>query len=73
FKDWKTRIEDNLAELKKNNRIIAEVNQNQRKATAKYKEALKNQRRLKKSLAVATLEYPQRIILPDDLPKATVE
>lgn len=73
FKDWKTRIEDNLAELKKNNLIIAEVNQNQRKATAKYKEALKNQRRLKKSLAVATLEYPQRIILPDDLPKATVE
>ncbi|WP_285349181.1 T6SS effector BTH_I2691 family protein [Vibrio sp. D173a] len=73
FKDWKTRIEDNLAELKKNNRIIAEVNQNQRKATAKYKNALKNQRRLKKSLAVATLEYPQRIILPDDLPKATVE
>ncbi|MEZ8348258.1 T6SS effector BTH_I2691 family protein [Vibrio splendidus] len=73
FKDWKTRIEDNLAELKKNKRIIAEVNQNQRKATAKYKEALKNQRRLKKSLAVATLEYPQRIILPDDLPKATVE
>ncbi|MEZ9213584.1 hypothetical protein AB4146_15035, partial [Vibrio lentus] len=73
FKDWKTRIEDNLAELKKNNLIIAEVNQNQRKATAEYKEALKNQRRLKKSLAVATLEYPQRIILPDDLPKATVE
>ena len=73
FKDWKTRIKDNLAELKKNNRIIAEVNQNQHKATAKYKNALKNQRRLKKSLAVATLEYPQRIILPDDLPKATVE
>ncbi|PMG97806.1 T6SS effector BTH_I2691 family protein [Vibrio lentus] len=73
FKDWKTRIEDNLAELKKNNLIIAEVNKNQRKATAEYKEALKNQRRLKKSLAVATLEYPQRIILPDDLPKATVE
>ncbi|EOV0145634.1 T6SS effector BTH_I2691 family protein [Vibrio vulnificus] len=73
FKDWKTRIEDNLAELKKNNRIITEVNQNQRKATAKYKNALKNQRRLKKSLAVATLEYPQRIILPDDLPQATVE
>ncbi|PMG69357.1 hypothetical protein BCT40_01420 [Vibrio lentus] len=73
FKDWKTRIEDNLAELKKNNSIIAEVNQNQRKATAKYKEALKNQKRLKKRLAVTTLEYPQRIILPDDLPKATVE
>ncbi|GLT18230.1 hypothetical protein GCM10007938_20080 [Vibrio zhanjiangensis] len=73
FKDWKTRIENNLAALKKNNRIIAEGNQNQRKATAKYKNALKNQRRLKKSLAVTTLEYPQRIILPDDLPKATVE
>ncbi|MGL0923166.1 hypothetical protein XM79_c20086 [Vibrio vulnificus] len=73
FKEWKTRIENNLEELKKNNRIIAEVNQSQRKATAKYKEALKSQRRLKKSLAVTTLEYPQRIILPDDLPKATVE
>jgi hypothetical protein len=73
FKDWKTRIEDNLAELKKNNRIIAEVNQNQRKATTKYKDALKKQRQLKKSLAVTTLEYPQRIVLPDDLAKATVE
>ncbi|HDY7722504.1 TPA: hypothetical protein RQK05_004579, partial [Vibrio vulnificus] len=73
FKEWKTRIENNLEELKKNNRIIAEVNQSQRKATAKYKGALKNQHRLKKSLAVTTLEYPQRIILPDDLPKATVE
>ncbi|MGR5095474.1 T6SS effector BTH_I2691 family protein [Vibrio maritimus] len=73
FKDWKTRIEDNLTELKKNNRIIAEVNQNQRKATTKYKDALKKQRQLKKSLAVKTLEYPQRIVLPDELAKATVE
>lgn len=71
FKKWKGRIESNLEQLEKTKRIIAEVNQNQRKATAKYKKALEDQSRLKRTLAVTTQEYPHRIVLPDDILQAT--
>ncbi|ELV8620523.1 hypothetical protein QNF08_001960 [Vibrio vulnificus] len=73
FKKWKTRINDYLSELKKNDAVIADFQKNNRKADSKYTTALKNKKRIKKALAVATLEYPQRIELPDDLPQRTVE
>ncbi|MDF4932182.1 hypothetical protein P3556_23630, partial [Vibrio parahaemolyticus] len=46
---------------------------NNRKADSKYTTALKNKKTIKKALAVATLEYPQYIELPDDLPQRTIE
>ena len=73
FKKWKTRVNDYPSELKKNDAVIADFQKNNRKADSKYTTALKNKKRIKKALAVATLEYPQRIVLPDDLPQKTVE
>ncbi|MCR9939999.1 T6SS effector BTH_I2691 family protein [Vibrio owensii] len=73
FKKWKTRVNDYLSELKKNDAVIADFQKNNRKADSKYTTALKNKKRIKKALAVATLEYPQYIELPDDLPQRTVE
>lgn len=73
FKKWKTRVNDYLIKLKKNDAIIADFQKNNRKADSKYTAALKNKKAIKKALAVATLEYPQRIVLPDDLPQKTVE
>ena len=52
---------------------MADFQKNNRKADSKYTTALKNKKRIKKALAVATLEYPQYIELPDDLPQRTVE
>ncbi|WP_337235373.1 hypothetical protein, partial [Salmonella enterica] len=73
FEKWKTRANDYLSELKKNDAVIADFQKNNRKADSKYTTALKNKKRIKKALAVATLEYPQYIELPDDLPQRTVE
>ncbi|PQJ39919.1 hypothetical protein BTO00_20975 [Vibrio campbellii] len=73
FKKWKTRVNDYLSELKKNDAVIANFQNNNRKADSKYTTALKNKKRIKKALAVTTLEYPQYIELPDDLPQRTVE
>ncbi|GLR03146.1 hypothetical protein GCM10007906_07330 [Vibrio hyugaensis] len=73
FKKWKTRVNDYLSELKKNDAVIADFQKNNRKANSKYTTALKNKKRIKKALAVTTLEYPQYIELPDDLPQRTVE
>lgn len=73
FKKWKTRVNDYLIKLEKNDAIIADFQKNNRKADSKYTAALKNKKAIKKALAVATLEYPQRIVLPDDLPQKTVE
>ncbi|WCP81287.1 hypothetical protein PQE20_04650 [Vibrio harveyi] len=73
FKKWKTRVNNYPSELKKNDAVIADFQKNNRKADSKYTTALKNKKRIKKALAVATLEYPQRIELPDDLPQRTVE
>ncbi|AQM69566.1 hypothetical protein Vca1114GL_03136 [Vibrio campbellii] len=73
FKKWKTRVNDYLSELKKNDAVIADFQKNNRKADSKYTTALKNKKRIKKALAVATLEYPQYVELPDDLPQRTVE
>ncbi|EMI7260221.1 T6SS effector BTH_I2691 family protein [Vibrio alginolyticus] len=73
FKKWKTRVNDYLSELKKNDAVIADFQKNNRKADSKYTTALKNKKRIKKALAVTTLEYPQYIELPDDLPQRTVE
>lgn len=73
FKKWKTRVNDYPSELKKNDAVIADFQKNNRKADSKYTTALKNKKRIKKALAVATLEYPQYIELPDDLPQRTVE
>ncbi|ELB2818980.1 hypothetical protein QNE82_001094 [Vibrio alginolyticus] len=73
FKKWKTRVNDYLSELKKNDAVIADFQKNNRKADSKYTTALKNKKTIKKALAVATLEYPQYIELPDDLTQRTVE
>ncbi|MFN3015857.1 T6SS effector BTH_I2691 family protein [Vibrio coralliilyticus] len=73
FKKWKTRVNDYLIQLEKNEAIIADFQKNNRKADSKYKTALKNKKSIKKALAVATLEYPQYIELPDDLSQKTVE
>ncbi|EOX4934509.1 hypothetical protein ACER1F_003550 [Vibrio alginolyticus] len=73
FKKWKTRVNDYPSELKKNDAVIADFQKNNRKADSKYTTALKNKKRIKKALAVATLEYPQYIELPDDLPQRTIE
>lgn len=73
LKKWKTRVNDYLIKLEKNDAIIADFQKNNRKADSKYTTALKNKKTIKKALAVATLEYPQRIVLPDDLPQKTVE
>ncbi|ELA7569090.1 hypothetical protein Q8E16_001887 [Vibrio alginolyticus] len=73
FKKWKTRVSDYLIKLEKNDAIIADFQKNNRKADSKYTTALKNKKTIKKALAVATLEYPQYIELPDDLPQRTIE
>lgn len=73
FKKWKTRVNGYLVKLEKNDAIIADFQKNNRKAGSKYTTALENKKTIKKALAVATLEYPQRIVLPDDLPQKTVE
>ncbi|HHF2909764.1 hypothetical protein K6U54_16085 [Vibrio alginolyticus] len=73
FKKWKTRVNDYLIKLEKNNAIIADFQKNNRKADSKYTTALENRKTIKKALAVATLEYPQYIELPDDLTQRTVE
>ncbi|MDN2666799.1 hypothetical protein OW495_08725 [Vibrio sp. 14N.309.X.WAT.E.F5] len=73
FKKWKTRVNDYLIKLEKNDAIIANFQKNNRKADSKYKTALENKKTIKKALAVATLEYPQYIELPDDLPQRSVE
>nr|WP_050907706.1 T6SS effector BTH_I2691 family protein [Vibrio harveyi] len=73
LKKWKTRVNDYQIKLEKNDAIIADFQKNNRKADSKYTTALKNKKTIKKALAVATLEYPQRIVLPDDLPQKTVE
>ncbi|MDK9793393.1 MULTISPECIES: T6SS effector BTH_I2691 family protein [unclassified Vibrio] len=73
FKKWKTRVNDYLIKLEKNDAIIADFQKNNRKADSKYTTALKNKKTIKKALAVATLEYPQYIELPDDLPQRTIE
>ncbi|PML11637.1 T6SS effector BTH_I2691 family protein [Vibrio lentus] len=73
FKKWKTRVNDYLIKLEKNDAIIADFQKNNRKADSKYKTALENKKTIKKALAVATLEYPQYIELPDDLPQRSVE
>ncbi|NMU75510.1 hypothetical protein HKB17_00165, partial [Vibrio parahaemolyticus] len=73
FKKWKPRVNDYLIKLEKNDAIIADFQKNNRKADSKYTTALKNKKTIKKALAVATLEYPQYIELPDDLPQRTIE
>ncbi|MFH0216011.1 T6SS effector BTH_I2691 family protein [Vibrio alginolyticus] len=73
FKKWKTRVNDYLIKLEKNDAIIADFQKNNRKADSKYTTALENRKTIKKALAVATLEYPQYIELPDDLPQRTIE
>ncbi|ELB2897581.1 hypothetical protein QNE73_002615 [Vibrio alginolyticus] len=73
FKKWKTRVNDYLIKLEKNDAIIADFQKNNRKADSKYTTALKKKKTIKKALAVATLEYPQYIELPDDLPQRTIE
>ncbi|ENA1146881.1 hypothetical protein ABFT02_000106 [Vibrio alginolyticus] len=73
FKKWKTRVNDYLIKLEKNGAIIADFQKNNRKADSKYTTALENRKTIKKALAVATLEYPQYIELPDDLPQRTIE
>ncbi len=73
FKKWKTRVNGYLVKLEKNDAIIADFQKSNRKADSKYKTALENKKTIKKALAVATLEYPQYIELPDDLPQRTVE
>ncbi|MFB5142835.1 T6SS effector BTH_I2691 family protein [Vibrio diabolicus] len=73
FKKWKKRVNGYLVKLEKNDAIIADFQKNNRKADSKYTTALENKKTIKKALAVATLEYPQYIELPDDLPQRTVE
>ncbi|GAK19748.1 LOW QUALITY PROTEIN: membrane protein [Vibrio sp. JCM 19052] len=73
FKKWKTRVNGYLVKLEKNDAIIADFQKNNRKADSKYTTALENKKTIKKALAVATLEYPQYIELPDNLPQRTVE
>lgn len=73
LKKWKTRVNGYLVKLEKNDAIIADFQKNNRKADSKYTTALENKKTIKKALAVATLEYPQYIELPDNLPQRTVE
>ena len=64
IKNSSHRIKEVLAALNNGDKTIS---------NKQYKKALQQQRHLQKSLAVATLEYPHYIELPDDVLEATIQ
>ncbi len=74
FGDWKSNHDKRVVASNQNKAIIAAFNKGDKTVSKQqYKQALKQQSHLQKSLAVATLEYPQYIEFPDDVLEATVK
>ncbi|HHX8565965.1 hypothetical protein NB476_20785 [Vibrio sp. RM-44-3] len=74
FGDWKSNHDKRVVASNQNKAIIAAFNKGDKTVSKQqYKQALKQQRHLQKSLAVATLEYPQYIEFPDDVLEATIQ
>ena len=74
FGYWKSNHDKRVVASNQNKAIIAAFNKGDKTVSKQqYKQALKQQRHLQKSLAVATLEYPQYIEFPDDVLEATIQ
>ncbi|MET2853562.1 T6SS effector BTH_I2691 family protein [Vibrio owensii] len=74
FGSWKSNYDKRLAASNKNRKVLAAFNKGDNTVSnQQYKQALRQQRHLQKSLAVATFEYPQYIEFSDELVKATIE
>ncbi|EOX4080215.1 T6SS effector BTH_I2691 family protein [Vibrio alginolyticus] len=73
FGSWKSNHDKKLIASNQNKEVLAAFNKGDKTiSNTQYKKALQQQRHLQKSLAVATLEYPQYIELPDDVLEATI-
>ncbi|HHX8465785.1 TPA: T6SS effector BTH_I2691 family protein [Vibrio diabolicus] len=74
FGSWKSNHDKKLIASNQNKEVLAAFNKGDKTISNKqYKKALQQQRHLQKSLAVATLEYPYYIELPDDVLEATIQ
>ncbi|WP_447471271.1 T6SS effector BTH_I2691 family protein [Vibrio harveyi] len=74
FGSWKSNHDKKLIASNQNKEVLAAFNKGDKTISNKqYKNALQQQRHLQKSLAVATLEYPHYIELPDDVLEATIQ
>ncbi|MFH4600216.1 T6SS effector BTH_I2691 family protein [Vibrio diabolicus] len=74
FGSWKSNHDKKLIASNQNKEVLAAFNKGDKTISNKqYKKALQQQRHLQKSLAVATLEYPHYIELPDDVLEATIQ
>lgn len=74
FGTWKSNHDKKLVASNQNKEVLAAFNKGDKTiSNTQYKKALQQQRHLQKSLAVATLEYPQYIELPDDVLEATIQ
>ncbi|OQQ05173.1 hypothetical protein BK412_05175 [Vibrio campbellii] len=74
FGSWKSNHDKKLIASNQNKEVLAAFNKGDKTISNKqYKNALQQQRHLQKSLAVATLEYPQYVELPDDVLEATIQ
>ena len=68
FGTWKADHDKKLIASNQNKEVLAAFNKGDKTiSNTQYKKALQQQRHLQKSLAVATLEYPHYIELPDDV------
>ncbi|CAH1541866.1 putative membrane protein [Vibrio owensii] len=74
FGSWKSNHDKKLIASNQNKEVLAAFNKGDKTiSNTQYKKALQQQRHLQKSLAVATLEYPQYVELPDDVLEATIQ
>ncbi len=74
FGSWKSNHDKKLIASNQNKEVLAAFKKGDKTISNKqYKKALQQQRHLQKSLAVATLEYPHYIELPDDVLEATIQ
>ncbi|NMU18448.1 hypothetical protein, partial [Vibrio parahaemolyticus] len=74
FGSWKSNHDKKLIASNQNKEVLAAFNKGDKTiSNTQYKKVLQQQRHLQKSLAVATLEYPQYIELPDDVLEATIQ
>lgn len=74
FGSWKSNHDKKLIASNQNKKVLAAFKKGDKTISNKqYKKALQQQRHLQKSLAVATLEYPHYIELPDDVLEATIQ
>ncbi|UTZ27613.1 hypothetical protein HB761_13145 [Vibrio campbellii] len=74
FGSWKSNHDKKLIASNQNKEVLAAFNKGDKTISkTQYKKALQQQRHLQKSLAVATLEYPQYVELPDDVLEATIQ